>query len=123
MGESMDNAPLYVGQQLWYVPSDSRRFTARFVTVEKIGRRWAEIGPHERIDKTTLIADGRGFSSPGTCYRSKEAYEASVTLSQAWFSLVKEMNHRWSPPAGMTMEKIAIIRAALSEPQPQEGEG
>lgn len=56
---------LQVGQQLWYVPNDSRRGEARFVTVTQVGRKWAQISPTSRISIETLAVDAGRLSSPG----------------------------------------------------------
>lgn len=54
------------------------------MTVNKVGRKWAAIDMHMRIDINTLAADGGNYSSPGQCYLSKEAYEAEVLLNETW---------------------------------------
>ena len=36
---------LEVGQKLWLVENNHSR-TQREVTVEKVGRKWAQVGPH-----------------------------------------------------------------------------
>ena len=78
-----------VGQQLWYVPSYSRYENSTFVTVSKIGRKWATVEParYPRFDLGTLRADGGVYSSPGTYWLLKKDYDESVLASDLWQQL------------------------------------
>lgn len=102
---------LKVGQELWLVPREPRRRTsACFVTVKKIGRKWAEIdGPcwgGYRIDVNTLAVDGRGYTSPGQCYVDKAAWDFEALRQDTWMQLVRFMGNRYSPPEGVSTEDI-----------------
>jgi hypothetical protein len=94
-----------VGDKLWWVSSDNKR-TQREVTVEKVGRVWLTLSNHHRVDKVTLKADAGGFTSPGTCWLSKEAYEHCVRLELAWGSLQRKVRETWSVPDDVTLEDI-----------------
>lgn len=109
---------LQVGQKLWYVPF-GRRYgedgTGYEVTVEKIGRKWAEVKAEadkpyswstERIDIETFAADGHGYDSPGTAYLSREHYEATVSLNKAWRSFYIAVDRLYRVPDGVTVEDI-----------------
>lgn len=100
---------LTVGQQLWWVPARYRTGEQPcYVTVEKVGRKWAQLSNQYRIDVTTLEPDSKGYSSPGECYLQREEYESKVAISYAWGRLRKFMESRiWSgAPDGVTLENI-----------------
>lgn len=109
---------LRVGDKLWYVPRERRDGDGREVTVAKIGRRWAtmEGAWPLRIDMETLAADGGEYSSPGSCFASREAYEAYIALVAAWGDFVMRLT-RWRPPAGVDLEWIEAARVRLGLPQ------
>ena len=101
---------LTVGQKLWCVPSQ-RRGSPHEVTVEKVGRKWANIGYRDRIDIETLRIDGGEYSSPGTCYVSKQAYEDEIKLGQAWEAFRRSIDY--STPKGITIERIQEAQKIL----------
>lgn len=112
------NAPtpekVVIGQKLWYVPRELRRADPREVTVTKVGRKWADVsGGHGRINVETLEVDGRGYSSPGKCWRSREEYEAYDALCKAWDELRTLLSRHWSPPAGVTLNQVANAKRSL----------
>lgn len=106
---------LVVGQELWFVrmanlhhhPND-REFP---VTVTKVGRKWAELSSHGRVDKTTMWVDGHGYtSSPGRCWSSKEAWEHERGRCLAWRRLQQVMRESsGTPPDSVSM--VAITQA------------
>src|SRR5215467_6214163 len=103
-----------VGQQLWYVPS--RKYARpEYVEVEKIGRVWITLRGGDRIDRQTLLADGRGYASPGQCYFSKEDYEREVALDTAWGSLRRAIDR--GRPKHLTLEQILQTHRMLSASQ------
>jgi len=105
---------LKVGQKLFFVYSDKRRGPAGDVEVTKVGRKWAELSSHYRIDLVTLEADGAGYMSPGRCYLGREAYEAEVKLSRAWDDLRSKVSFQWGPPNGVTAGQIVDALALLN---------
>jgi hypothetical protein len=85
---------LQPGTKLWYVPSDPRNEKyAHEVIITKVGRKWAYFGPHsqDRLDPETLRVDGGIYCSPGTCYESKETYEALCLANRFWRHLKDKM--------------------------------
>jgi len=94
-----------VGQKLWWASSYNRQIQ-REVTVEKVGRVWLTLSNGTRVDKVTLKADADGFTSPGTYWLSKEAYEHCVRLELAWGSLQRKVRETWSVPDDVTLEDI-----------------
>lgn len=105
---------LKVGQTLWYVPDRQRWSDPCEVTIEKIGRKWATLqGHYGRVDIETLCIDGGRYSSPGSCYISKEAYEAQVALNRAWAAFRKSVDRQHAPPSDCTMHKIEAAAASL----------
>lgn len=103
---------LTVGQQLYYVPSQ-RRAEPGFVTVTKVGRKWAEIGPNRRVNMETMALDGGGYSSPGTCYLSKEEHDAEVELRDTWARFRELMDGCYGVPDGIRPSQIENAARAL----------
>lgn len=101
---------LYVGQQLYFVPSEIRRRNPVTATVTAVGRKWATLelcGWHDvRIDIQTLRADGRGYTSPGSCYLSEGEYATKRLRMYEWDSLKREIYSRGYPHEGVTLEDI-----------------
>jgi hypothetical protein len=106
---------LTVGQQLWFVPSQRRCGSAEYVTVEKIGRKWATISNGYRIDLETLTADGGQYMSPGACWTTKEEWEAATERHQAWFNFRAAAGVQYQPPDGFTTEEINVLLARLNK--------
>lgn len=103
---------LEVGQKLWMVPAVRYLGEPRWVTVTKVGRKWASIDIRGyRIDLTTLRIDGATHASPGRCWLSKTAYDDVASADRAWQSLRANMN-RWRPDA-VTREDIATAARLL----------
>jgi hypothetical protein len=104
---------LTVGQRLWYVPSDKRMASPFYITVLKVGRTWADCGNGRRINIETLRADGGSYSSPGTAWLSKEAYDADVALDACWrrFQCLAQANY--SAPKGIRLSQIENAARAL----------
>lgn len=100
---------LQIGQELWFVHRERRSGAPFATTVTKVGRKWAELACHYRIDLSTLIADGGNYTSPGRCYLRKEDWEAQVRLETAWDALRVIVNRNYSPPAGLSQEAIEEI--------------
>ena len=108
---------IVVGQKLWYVPSYRHGLHGYEITVTKIGRRWATVSGADRgtrIDMATLQADGGEYSSPGQAYLSRDAYENSVVLKEAWRDYCSRLS-AVSPPDGMTMDKLEQIKALCAD--------
>lgn len=110
---------LFVGQFLWY-QSNKRWKRSSYVVVEKIGRQWATVRDADtdmiaRINLMTLQADGAGYSSPGTCYFSKEDYEREVALQNEWDAFVLDVKYRRTPD--VTVEDILQARLLLKVPK------
>ena len=106
---------LQVGQKLWFVER-GRRYARRDgeVTVSKDGSRWAEIEKgRERIDLQTLCVDGGRYSSPGTCYLTREEHEREVALRAEWSVFRRDVEKRLDPHSGLTVAAIKQARAVL----------
>ena len=96
-----------VGQELYFEwsPYSRRRGGGETVTITRVGRKWMELSNGHRVDKVRLVADGRGYSSPGTAYVSRADREAQVRLLDAWRTLRVRMEVM--PGDGVTTERIA----------------
>lgn len=104
------------GQQLWFVYYDRRRGDPRYVEVKKVGRLWADVSGvsgDTRISLGSLEVDGRGYSSYGRCYLSRDEWAFEVALAREWGILRLRIGTLSAPPAGMTVERIAQINALL----------
>jgi hypothetical protein len=120
---SATTAPTIVpGQELWFVASD-RRSCARngYVKVNAVGRKWITLGKQGqmRAHKDTLIVDGRGFSSPGRCYLTREEYETERANDAAWDSLRDFINTKWSRPEHLGADEIRKMLAVLAPEAPR----
>lgn len=98
-----------VGQKLWYVPTDHRWGRQAEVTVTRVGRKWVELDSGRRVEIGKTHVDGGNYSSPGSLYESKEVYEASEALKEAWWELKRKMDNIRATPSHMTLEKISQI--------------
>src|SRR4051812_6194835 len=112
--------PLAIGQTLYFVPAQRHNGNPHDVVVMKIGRKWADIRPADwqrnshRIGLDDWQADGGGYSSPGRCSPSKEAYDAECARREAWQGLQRELrNLSGHPPHGVTVEAMTQARALL----------
>lgn len=108
-------AKLIEGQTLWWVPRQTKHSQAKEVTVTKVGRKWAQLDNHHRIDIETLIADSGGYSPPGACYVNREGYEEELAISKAWACLKQDMQYI-NIPAGVSAADIASARQLLGLP-------
>lgn len=106
----MASEKLSVGQTLWWVPG---RGTPSEVTVAGVGRKWAQLDNHKRIDVVTLEADGAGYTSPGRCYRDRSVYEAGVHLAREWADLRKAVSGSYIARPGVTVEQIVQAKKLL----------
>jgi len=107
----MNIEKLKVGQTLWWVPTN--RGSGTEVTVTAVGRKWARLDNHKRIDVETLEADGAGYAPPGRCHRSRELYEAEALLDSQWGALRKALDARYRVPKGVTLGQIEQARELL----------
>lgn len=102
---------LVAGQKLVYVceyGGYKRESEPREVTVESVGRRWANLSWRGyRCDKNTLIVDGHGYSSPGRCHLSIEHYQQWLAAGTAWRRLSAQIGRQYACPTDVTAEDIA----------------
>lgn len=110
MGEKMGK--LTEGQKLWWVPQRNRHAQAKEVTVTKVGRKWAQLDNHERIDLETLVADSGQYSPSGCCYLSRDECEQEKALAQAWSKLKRDLQYGRNPD-GVTIGDIEAARKLL----------
>lgn len=114
---------MIAGQELWFVPQESRR-PPYAVTIKQVGRKWLHLSNGERIDKATLIADGHGYSSPGTAYPSREIYEGRIALQNAWIEFARKVEKTWlRAPPGVTLAQIQNAERALFKDSAQTVSG
>lgn len=106
---------LKVGQVLWWVQSGVKKSPLRDgpVTVTRIGRKWITLSNYHRMDIETWDADGGGFSSPGRCYVSEEAYRYECAMTEKWGDL-RRLVSSYRPPAGVSLADIEAALVRLS---------
>ena len=115
---------MQVGQKLFYVPYEANRRTQSSpyeVEVTKVGRKWATVKNPEnewevfRIDIETMCADGKQFTSPGTCYFSRELWVEATESLHYWNLFRNEVNGRMRPPKQLSLQDIKTLynRAAM----------
>lgn len=99
-----------VGDKLWRVLSGGRG--SYETTVTKVGSKWIYFREGRgRCDFDGNI-DGGNYLSPGTCYPTKEVYEAELALRDAWCEFTTKVSDR-RMPKGMTVEKIQQAKDLL----------
>ena len=120
----MTTPKLTVGQTLYYEP-DARWDHVRRgeVTVAKIGRTWATLTDGRRIDLATWAIDGSGYTSPGRCYPSREAWMAERNRVVAWGRLRDLLQLKYVPPDSVTEAHIRDAAALLGIALPAAGSG
>lgn len=101
-----------VGQTLYWSPSRGHGQKGE-VSITKVGRRWIELDNGYRIDKQTMRADGKGYSSPGCCFLSEADYETTLKLNLAWREFRLLVERTFSVPDGVTFSQIENARRAL----------
>jgi hypothetical protein len=105
---------LTVGQTLLFEAAPHSNSRGRgTVTVTAAGRKWAEIEGFctGRISLDTLEVDGRGYSSPGRCYLSKEDWMMTEGRNRAWDALRSSLQR--SPADEVTCDKIIEAASLL----------
>lgn len=96
---------LTIGQMVYYVPSDSRS-KPYWLRINKIGRKWVTLQYNYRMDRVTWEMDGRGYSSPGMCYRSKEEREMIVMRNQRWGVIREHINRSFHAPDWIDLDAV-----------------
>jgi hypothetical protein len=83
------------------------------VTITQVGSRWIYLSNRHRVDKKTLIVDGRGCSSPGKCYLSKKDCDDELALIKEWGLLRRNIGVRYNPPKEISLEIVKQAREIL----------
>ncbi|GBG14593.1 ethanolamine ammonia-lyase [Novimethylophilus kurashikiensis] len=108
---------LTVGQKLWWVPHQLRFNNPREVTVEKVGRVWAYLDNHQRIDVETLRVDAGEGAPRGRVYLSEAEYLRETELRDRWSALKRALSDIYVIPEGVTPEDIAAATKLLRLPE------
>ena len=110
-----------VGDKLWLVyHRDGGRTIkdhgkGREVTVVSVGRKWAKLSDgHPRLHIETMLLDGGAYSAPGSCWESKEAFEAVVSVRTAWENFRYDVSQNFNAPLDITTEQIETARKVLN---------
>lgn len=88
-----DNPAHYeVGQALYFEWNEyaypmSLRLTGEMVTIKQVGRKWLTLSNDRRVNKVTLIADGKGFTPTARCFLSKEERVLAREKQTEWLAL------------------------------------
>lgn len=101
-----------VGQKLWFVSSDNRR-SEQEIIITRVGRKWLETDINCRLDVNTLVADGRGYNSPGVAYLNRADWVARCALISAWGEFRNVIDRTRRLPEGMTIERIQQAQRIL----------
>ena len=104
---------LAAGQCLWFVPN-GRHSSPAYVTVEKIGRKWAQISNGYRIGVETWMADGGQYMSPGSCWESEEAWKSEAERRNAWAQFRDVVDRSYSAPDSLTRQQIEELTRLLT---------
>lgn len=99
-----------VGQQLWMCLS-RHRSAQRYVSIEKVGRKWLHLEGGYIADYELNIVE-KDFGTIGRCFISKEQWEEEVSISQEWQKLRQAISS-YRPPKGITLEDITKAKELL----------
>jgi hypothetical protein len=103
-----------VGDILWlHYECYNRHKDDQEVTITQVGSRWIYLSNRHRVDKKTLIVDGRGCSSPGKCYLSKKDCDDELALIKEWGLLRRNIGVRYNPPKEISLEIVKQAREIL----------
>jgi hypothetical protein len=80
-----------------------------WITVESVGRKWANFGCW-RFNTETMIVDDGQFSAKTRVYRSEEDYHASVRLDALWREFRHQIDRSYTRPE--KADELAILKAA-----------
>lgn len=94
-----------VGDKLWWVSSHNTSVQG-VVTVTRVGRKWLSLSNAHRVDIDSLLADGKGYSSPGRCYQSLDEYVRLTAIADAWDAFKSALGRHYRPPASVTVSDI-----------------
>ena len=110
---------LKVRDRLWVVANrlvSGAAGTGEDATVTTVGREWVTIalthGRQLRFRKSDpeMRLDGAGYSSPGRCYASEEAYTAEKEAQGKWERILAFAGERkHTPPAGVDLDAVAKL--------------
>lgn len=101
------------GDEVWFVPHDTRNYTHGELMVDKVGRKYVTM-----VSRTGLRFNlENGHSAPdqwprGRIYHSRESYEAIVQADREWSKLKRDLDFA-SRPSGVTAEGITRARELL----------
>jgi hypothetical protein len=103
-----------VGDTLWfYYDGNNGHRDDKEVTITKVGSCWLYLCNRHRVDKKTLIADGKGYSSPGKCYLSKKDCDDELALIKEWGLLRRNIGACYNPPKDISLEIVKQAREIL----------
>ncbi len=111
-----------VGQELYVVSHlywrARENVGGSLIRVTKVGRKWAYLANHDRVDLETMCLDGRGFFSPGRCYLSEQHYEQVKATTKHWVRFKLALDRSVMSP-NLTIEDIdhaaSIIGLAIGK--------
>lgn len=115
---------LQIGQRLWYVPGARWKGDPTFVTVTKVGKKWATAlhqGRELRLDLLRLRDD---CATTGQAHVSREEYESTMRIQRAWGRLTHSIRNTYGPaPQGVTEQDILTAAKLLGIELPPEKKG
>lgn len=107
-----DKPKLAVGMKLWWVPSRTYSQPSE-VTVEKVGRTWAQLSNRSRADVKTWVVDGYGYAPPGSIWPSREVHEEWAARQACWRDFLRDVGRIYSAPENISIEEINQIRRLI----------
>lgn len=108
---------LIVGQELWFSPEDRRGGAKGYpVRVIQVGRKWAKLDGSGRVNMETMWIDGEGYSSPGRCWLSQEAWLAEEARQKAWSDLRKIVDRKYQAPDDISEQNIKSAIGLIATP-------
>lgn len=105
-------ADFTVGQEVFVVLNPYRgNLPSRVLRdrVLSVGRKWVCLEGSRRFDKEGMELDGKGYSSPGRVYLSKEAYEEQSLRGKLWREIREVCSNTWQPPKEVSVGELTKI--------------
>ena len=110
------------GDKLWYVPAGNYQGAPREVTVRSVGRVWFTLDSPSsiRFSVANLVSDGRGYTSPGYCHRSKEEWKQETQDRHCWSAFRRSCSNIGGCPVGIHAADIRRAAAILGIELPED---
>lgn len=96
-----------VGDQVYYVSRYGKIQGHDYVTVTKVGRKYAYLSNRKRYTIESGIVDAGQYTSNAKVYESREAYQAEMLKVALWRQIANKF--RYAPSNLLTLDDLTKI--------------